>query len=124
MNTTSSTTYLVGAICLVIGLAVGFLAQNLFGSANYMHTSIPHTMSMTDMMHSMNAALEGKKGNDFDKAFISEMIVHHQGAVQMAELALKSSERKEIRELSQAIITAQNKEIADMQNWQRSWFGN
>lgn len=124
MNTTNCTTYTIGAVCLLIGLALGYAFQSFAKPANYSQMSASHTMNMTDMMHSMNAALNGKKGNDFDKAFISEMIVHHQGAVQMAELALKSSERKEIRELSQAIITAQNKEIADMQNWHRSWFEN
>lgn len=75
------------------------------------------------MMTSMNADLEGKKGDDFDKAFLAEMIVHHQGAVQMAEQALTNAKHEEIRNLAFGIISAQNKEIGEMQAWQKSWYG-
>ncbi|MFZ4500439.1 MAG: DUF305 domain-containing protein [Minisyncoccia bacterium] len=77
---------------------------------------------MASMMMDMNASLRGKTGDDFDKAFISEMIVHHQGAIDMAELALTDAKRQEIKDLSQAIITAQEKEIAEMKAWQKSWY--
>ena len=63
-------------------------------------------------------------GPEFDAAFISEMIVHHQGAVEMAELALTNAQHQEIKDLAKAIITAQNKEISDMQAWQKAWYGN
>lgn len=79
-------------------------------------------MDMAGMMTDMNAALRGKTGDDFDKAFISEMIVHHQGAVEMAELALKQAKHQEIKDLAKAIITAQNKEIADMKAWAKAWY--
>jgi uncharacterized protein (DUF305 family) len=81
------------------------------------------SMSMADMMSGMNAALKGKTGDEFDRAFISEMIVHHQGAVEMAQLALTNAKHQEIKTLAQAIIAAQNKEIADMKTWQKNWFG-
>jgi uncharacterized protein (DUF305 family) len=80
------------------------------------------TMSMEDMMASMNAELEGKTGDAFDQAFISEMIMHHQGAVEMAELALTNAKHQEIKDLANAIISAQNKEIADMKAWQKAWY--
>jgi uncharacterized protein (DUF305 family) len=72
----------------------------------------------------MSAGLNGKTGDEFDKAFIEEMIVHHQGAVDMANLALKNAKHKEILDLSRAIIRAQNEEITDMQNWKKAWFNN
>lgn len=77
--------------------------------------------SMSSMMMDMNAALRGKTGDEFDKAFLSEMIVHHQGAIDMAELALTNAGKQEIKDLSKAIITAQTKEIAEMKAWQKSW---
>ena len=78
---------------------------------------------MHNMMQGMTGRLEGKTGEDFDRIFLDDMIVHHQGAVKMAELAQKNAGRQEIKDLSAAIIAAQNKEIADMQNWRTQWFG-
>jgi uncharacterized protein (DUF305 family) len=52
------------------------------------------------------------------------MIVHHQGAVVMAQEALKNAKHQEIKDLAQNIITAQNKEIAEMQAWQVAWYGS
>jgi len=87
------------------------------------HGTAAEPATMEQMMHDMNAALRGKTGDDFDKAFLSEMIVHHQGAVEMAELARKDAKHQEIKDLAEAIITAQEKEIADMQSWQKDWYG-
>jgi uncharacterized protein (DUF305 family) len=80
------------------------------------------TMNMNDMMASMNGKLIGKTGDDFDRVFLSEMIVHHLGAVRMAELVASSSKHQEIKDLAKNIIEAQNKEINDMKNWQRAWY--
>src|SRR5687767_1377323 len=38
-------------------------------------------------MGSMTASLQDKSGDDYDKAFISSMILHHQSAVDMAKLS-------------------------------------
>lgn len=80
------------------------------------------SMSMADMMQSMNAELQGKTGDAFDQAFLSEMIIHHQGAVEMAQLALTNAKHQEIKDLAKAIIAAQNKEIADMKGWMKAWY--
>lgn len=77
---------------------------------------------MSSMMADMNLALQGKTGDAFDKEFLSEMIVHHQGAVQMAQLALANAKHQEIKNLANDIIAAQNKEIAEMEMWQKSWY--
>ncbi len=81
------------------------------------------SMSMHGEMSAMNAALQGKTGDSFDQAFLTEMTVHHQGAVEMAQLALTNAKHQEIKDLATAIITAQNKEIAEMQSWQKQWYG-
>lgn len=75
------------------------------------------SMSMADM----NRELAGKTGDDFDKAFLEMMIAHHQGAIDMANLAPTRAKHEKIKSLSQDIITAQNKEISDMQQWQMDW---
>jgi uncharacterized protein (DUF305 family) len=52
-----------------------------------------------------------------DKDFLAGMIPHHQGAIDMAEVVLKHGSDPKARKLAQDIITAQKKEIADMQEW-------
>jgi uncharacterized protein (DUF305 family) len=58
----------------------------------------------------------------YDAQFIDGMIVHHQGAVTMAEQALQQAERPEIRALAQAILDAQAPEIAQMRDWRTAWY--
>lgn len=67
--------------------------------------------AMDGMMHDMNTALGGKSGDAFDEEFLDQMIVHHEGAVAMAQKVLEVSTRPELRSLAQAIISAQQKEI-------------
>jgi uncharacterized protein (DUF305 family) len=59
----------------------------------------------------------------FDRRFIEAMIPHHEGAIGMARDAQQKAERQEIKTLSQAIITAQEAEIAQMQQWLEAWYG-
>lgn len=61
------------------------------------------------------------KGEDYDKMFLANMIAHHQGAVDMANLALTNAKHQEIKDMANAIIAAQTKEIGDMQGWQTAW---
>jgi uncharacterized protein (DUF305 family) len=60
-------------------------------------------------------------GDDFDKAFLSEMIVHHQGAIDMATLAKQNAKHDEIKKLADDIVVAQTKEIGEMKQWQQQW---
>jgi uncharacterized protein (DUF305 family) len=66
----------------------------------------------------------GPKGANYDLLFIDAMMLHHQGAVNMAEEALQKSTRPEIKELAQAMIDAQQKEIAQMTEWRSTWYPN
>ena len=131
---------IVAIIALVGGVMIGYCSQWYFNTqpASYpadevagMHMMPDGTMmnnagnnsnSMSGMMMDMNAALRGKTGDAFDQAFLAEMIVHHQGAVDMAQLALTNAKHQEIKDLAKAIIAAQNKEIADMKAWQKNWY--
>jgi len=93
------------------------MSQNMFYD-----TDETGGLTMADMMGNMNLSLKGQTGDQFDQVFLVQMIMHHQGAVQMAELALKQAKHQEIKDLAQAIIAAQNKEIADMKTWLQDWY--
>ena len=71
-------------------------------------------------MDQMVGMLQGKTGDDFDRAFIEGMIEHHQGAIDMARLATRSAKHEEIRTLSEQIIAAQEAEIKHMRSWQQT----
>ncbi len=80
-----------------------------------------HTGHGSSMNHSMAMDL-GPADADYDLRFIDGMILHHQGAVDMAKEAQQKSQRPEIKKLADNIITAQNKEIQQMQQWRKAWY--
>jgi len=65
------------------------------------------------MMHNMSVAYTGTPDADFR----THMIPHHQGAIDMAKVALKHAKNPETIAMAQKIIDDQEKEIADMQAW-------
>lgn len=58
----------------------------------------------------------------YDALFLDSMIIHHQGAVEMASQALEQAEHAELRALAEAILAAQEAEIAQMQAWRQEWY--
>lgn len=74
-----------------------------------------------DMMSNMGMMLQGLEGDEFDEAFIRLMIPHHEGAIDMAERALKASSHPEMKQLANDIIEAQQREIDMMREWQGQW---
>lgn len=67
-----------------------------------------------DRMHS---AMASNIPDDADVAFVQGMIPHHQGAIDMARIVLEHGSDPENRALAQAIIAAQEAEIAQMRAW-------
>lgn len=59
--------------------------------------------------------------NDQDVAFATDMIPHHAGAVEMAELAVDRAESQEVKELASDIEAAQGPEIEQMSSWLETW---
>lgn len=89
------------------------------------HPSMKHSMAMTkEQMQSMMMSMDlGEADADFDLRFIDAMIPHHEGALVMAEDALSKSQRAEILELAQNILTSQKQEIDQMKAWRKAWYG-
>ena len=88
------------------------------------NSQMGHAMPMThDQMQSMMMSMDlGAADGQFDLRFLNAMIPHHQGALTMAQEALSKSQRPEVRQLAQAIVTSQTAEIAQMKQWKQSWY--
>jgi len=128
---------LIILISLLIGGSLGYLIKDdsyrqdisqympedmhMMHDGNMMNNN-HHGTSMSDMMHNMTANLEGKKGDELDKAFINEMIIHHEGAIEMAEIIVENSNREELIKLGKDIISTQQNEIDLMKEWRTNWF--
>jgi uncharacterized protein (DUF305 family) len=65
---------------------------------------------------------EFREADPFDLAFIDEMIIHHEGAIDMARAILETTEREELRDMAEEIIEAQQAEIQQMRDWRTEWF--
>jgi uncharacterized protein (DUF305 family) len=59
----------------------------------------------------------------FDRAFIDEMVPHHQGAIRMARALEAKVQDPEVKRLAEAIIRTQSSEIRRMNAWRTKWFG-
>lgn len=112
--------WMIGGGMLVAGFVMGYVMHTPQAAPSASDTT--HS-GMQMQMDDMTSSLRGKKDADFDKAFIDEMIVHHRGAVDMANLVLTNTSRGELKTMAEAIITAQSAEIAQMQQWRSAWFG-
>lgn len=129
--------YLYGIIGLLLGIVIAwFFATNAVNSQNM---GVMRMMGMRDsafmrerfgkpnseMSHAMEdmmIGLENRTGDEFDKAFLSEMIEHHEGAINMATEALSDAKHQEIKDMAKAIIDAQTKEVEQMKQWQKTWY--
>ena len=72
-------------------------------------------MHMGDMQVSTDESIS------YDIRWIDAMISHHQGAIDMANDALKKSQNTDIINLCNAIIQAQSEEIAKLNTWRAQW---
>ena len=70
---------------------------------------MPGMMSSADM-----AKLKAATGTDFDKLFLQMMIVHHQGAIMMAQAELAHGANPDAKALAGRIAKTQQAEIVAM----------
>ena len=65
-------------------------------------------------MNRMMADMTIKPSGDVDRDFVTMMVPHHQGAIDMAKAELKYGHNEQLRRMAQQIVAAQQKEIATM----------
>ena len=76
----------------------------------------PHDMKAS-MMMGMDGMQKMQMSGDTDKDFAMMMKMHHQQALNMAEMELANGKSAEMKAMAKQIIVAQKKEIAQFDKW-------
>jgi uncharacterized protein (DUF305 family) len=97
------------------GMDMQGMQQNMQGMmANMNEAQKGYTQAMMKMHGPMMAAHMIK---DSDVAFICGMIAHHQGAIDMADVVLKTGDNADAKRMAEKTKKEQGQEIAEMKEW-------
>lgn len=135
---TKNNVLIIGLLALIVGLLLGyffgssamphrdfFRGENMYeemGEHMYGDEIIDSDGTMQHMMEEMMLVGRGQTGEAYEEAWLRGMIVHHLGAIAMAEQLLEETDRPELETLANAIITSQSAEVEQMKGWLNTWF--
>ena len=111
MKPTRSIATVMGSAALVVALAA-------CGSGS--DATAPEASQEASVDESTEAS-DPTAHNDADTTFAQMMVVHHEGAIEMAQLAADTGSTEEVRALGDRIATAQGPEIELMTSWLDAW---
>ena len=77
----------------------------------------PSIKAFQDANAKMHKDMAIRYSGDPDTDFVRSMIPHHQGAIEMAKVALQYAKDEQIRKWATDVIREQEREIAEMQAW-------
>ncbi len=97
-------------IVFMIGLGVGYAF-----TPEYAQMKGDQTESMSEL---------GEADRFLDLRYVNNMIAHHLSAIDMAKQALVHSKRPEILDLTQVIITTDERGIQQLYEYKRIWYGD
>jgi len=98
-------------ICAVVIMLVGAVAC---GQQSSQPTPDAH------MGH--DTSLDATSDTPYDLLFLDSMIVHHQGAITMAQDALANAQQSDLKSFAQNVIMQQDGEITQMKVWRAKWY--
>lgn len=109
------TAFLLVALSLACGRTV----------SNNSHVGMDHNAGSANHASADHSAMKSSPGAasaPYDLQFLDTMIVHHQGALNMAEPALMKAHHAELLTLAKNINSSQKQEIEQMREWRDKWF--
>lgn len=86
-----------------------------------MPQSVPMSSAGSEGGSAPNSGTVDAAHNDADITFTQMMLVHHQGAIEMADLAPERAASNDITQLATQIKAAQTPEIEQMTSWLKAW---
>lgn len=113
-------------------IAVALVLSSCGGSGSTGQGSAEQSSAESeDTMQGMDRGSDGmaskmlmENGEYSDELFISAMAPHHQGAVEMAQVAQRNAEHPELRQLADHIVAAQQDEIDELRSIKEEQFGD
>ena len=87
-------------------------------TATHAESASPATKAYMEAAERMHVPMmEGLQASDPDVAFVRGMIVHHQGAIDMARVVLQYGKDPQSKKWADDVIREQQREIAEMEAW-------
>ena len=88
------------------------------GQAGQTASQSEATKAYMAAMERMNGPMmQGVQDSDPDVAFVKGMIPHHQGAIEMAKVALQHGKDEQTKKWANDIVREQQRDMAEMQEW-------
>lgn len=121
MSSPARTATRIGALgaAAALSLILAACGNNDTGSMDMSSMSSSSTSS-SPATDASTAAVDGEH-NDQDVMFAQMMLVHHQGAIEMADMATTKASSQEVKDLAATIKAAQEPEIEQMTSWLGAW---
>jgi uncharacterized protein (DUF305 family) len=97
------------------GMDMQGMSQHMQGMMANMNDAQKGYMQAMMKMH--GPMMTGVMAKDADVAFVCGMIAHHQGAIDMAQVELRTGDNAESKKMAEKVVKEQGQEIAEMKDW-------
>lgn len=110
---------MVVLVCGVLGLTACTSDDSTTGEAgpSVIAPGKPGESNRTLSPDEAKSSTPNEEPNDADFTYVEMMIVHHQQAIEMTDLAAKEATRKQVKGIASRIADAQGPEIKMMNKW-------